>query len=61
LDGLVHIAFTSAKPKAALPEPPPSSNEPRFSISWVDDEPSIKQERGVESEEEEIVSYFSRS
>ncbi|PLW26487.1 hypothetical protein PCANC_22933 [Puccinia coronata f. sp. avenae] len=54
LDGLVHIAFTSAKPKAALPEPPPSSNEPRFSISWVDDEPSIKQERGVESEEEEI-------
>lgn len=54
LDGLVHIAFTSAKPRPALPEADASSSELAFTITSPDDELAAHLESKNKSDEEEI-------
>jgi len=54
LDGLVHIAFTSAKPRPALPEAEASSNELAFNITSPDDKLAAHLESKNESDAEEI-------
>ncbi|OAV89384.1 hypothetical protein PTTG_03981 [Puccinia triticina 1-1 BBBD Race 1] len=54
LDGLVHIAFTSTKPRPAPPETLSSSIELGFTSTSMDNETIAKGEKGNESDEEEI-------
>jgi hypothetical protein len=58
LDGLVHVAFTSAKPRPGLPETQSSSIELPFTSSLTVKETVPKAESAIAFDEEEIVSRF---